>query len=847
MASPQSRRLSLLAFSLGLPWFLASCAVDPERARHEELARQSVEQLRKEQAEDARLLANPDDGTAIAQYRVARRYELGLDLPADKAQAVAFYERAAAQKHFDALVRLGLAASGVEVPGLVPDLLPVDHRRAAEYYRQAEKLGAETYVPSDTTAYVAQVRWLQEGQHRKEDIRAVIDALEESPDGVALPAEQVLQRLRERAANGDAEAAWRLVVLAPKEQWSEALAKAAELRHPFALLIAANESEQSGRFGEAVSLRVQADRRFVELYGPRAYPWRRAPISKYAAAAGDRPLPAALAELARCHAMADGQFEKDLSKARTLFSAALAEGFEPTDADLDALIPLDVLSAAERSAPPTMETERKRLEVLTHYCGRSAALHRRLADRFLALYTKHKDGGTTATVLEPLFASSREHHFAAAQIEGWRALDEYGQQCIREEQFAEAVRAYDVAAAQAAGNPGSADQASALVRQAGYCRVRLGAPQLPRLFARAEESLDRHDFAAAVAAAREAHQIVRLAVEVGFPLADTIHQRIPELLTAIHEGTKQSAEHSLADRFQLALLRAEGLGCAVDRAAALQDFEAVAATSGPLQWVAEVDAGLVALVEWPTVTAERPVPTGWLLEGATALPEGGSPTTYFLESALVRAAPVMGVLRDGRESPETLHTAKDALRRDRAAVARQLDRVQGRRAMLVAPTEPVTDDTELPKRNTPDLEAHDEYAWTLALLEQAEQQKQRKAAQTQYEERVVYRYEGIYRDQTITQGRYVSIWSAEDERLHQAVVGPLRSRLRALEPDLPRLRAAKNEYDRTLEQIAARRSAEWERYRAAVADHERRRSQLQVDADKTIALLQQMDEALTAR
>ena len=847
MQSPLSRRSLAIALSLGLTWFLASCAVDPERERYEELARQSVQQLRAEQAEEARLLANPDDGKPAAQYRLARRYELGLDMPVDKAKAVAFYERAAAQKHFDALVRLGLAASGVEVPGLVDDLLPVDHLRAAEYYRRAERLGAETYVPSDTAAYVAVVHGLQEGQHRREDIRAVIDTLEESPDGVDLPAEQILLRLRERVAKGDADAAWRLVVRARKDQWSEALAEAVALRHPFALLIAADDLERAGRFGEAVGMRLQADRRFEELYGPRSYPWRRASMYSYLAAAGDRPLPVALAELARCFALADGKFEKDLSKAKSLFAAALAAGFEPTDADLDAMVPLDVLSAAERAAANTMASERKRLGVLTNFGGRSPAMHRRLADRFLALHAQARSAGTNATELEALLGSAREHRFAAAQLEGWRALDEYGQQCIRDEQFADAIRAYDVAAALAAAAPESADQASALVRQAGFCRVRLGAPKLPELFTRAEAALGRREFAAAAAPASEAHRIIRLSVEVGFPLADPILQRLPALLTAIHDGAKVAAEQSIADRFLLGRLRAEGLGCAVDRAAAIRDFEAVAAVPGPLQEVAVVDAELVMLVEWPAGPADRPLPSGWLLDGPNALADGKSPTTYLLESAIVRAAPVMAVLRAGGASPEVMGMAKEALRQDRAAVARHLDHARAGRAALVAPTAPVASSADVPNAKTPELRAHGEYQWIESLIREAEEQKERKAAQTQYQERVVYRYEGIFRDQTITQGRYVSIWSEEDERLHQAVVGPLYSRLREMGPDLPRLRAAKNAYDRAVQEFGARSSAQWEQYRAAVADHERRSALLQGEADKTYALLQQMDEVLTAR
>lgn len=848
MDSPPSRRRSVaVALLLGLPCFVASCAADPERERYEELARQSVQELRNEQAEEARLLVDPDDGNPAAQYRLARRYELGLDMPVDKVKAVAFYERAAAQKHFDALVRLGLATSGLQVPGLVTDLLPVDHLRAAEYYRRAERLGAETYVPSDTAAYVAVVPWLQQGQHRQEDIRAVIDTLEESPDGVVLPAEQITQRLRERVARGDADAAWRSVVLAPKEHWQEALAEATALRHPFALLLVADDLEQSGRFGEAVGMRLQADRRFEELYGPRSYPWRRAALHQYLAAAGDRPLPVALAELARCFALADGKFEKDLSKARSLFAAALAAGFEPTDADLDAMVPLDVLSAAERAAANSVASERKRLGVLTNFGGRSPAMHRRLADRFLALHARAGAGGADATELEPLLRSGREHRFAAAQIEGWRALDEYGQQCIRDEQFAEAIHAYDVAAALAAAAPDSADRASSLVRQAGYCRVRLGALQLPGLLTRAEAALGKGDFAAAAAAASEADRITRLSVEVGFPLADPIHERIPALLAAIHDGVQQAAEQSIADRFLLARLRAEGLGCVADRAAAIHAFETVAAAPGPLQEVAAVDAELVMLVEWPAGPADRPVPSGWLLEGPDALTDGKTPTTYFLESALVRAAPVMGVLRAGGAAPEALRLAKEALRQDRAAVAHQLDHVRARRAALVAPSEPVADQGDVPNGNTPDLRAYNEYLWTGQAIQQAEEDKRRKAAQTQYEERVVYRYEGIFRDQTITQGRYVSIWSEEDERLHQAVVGPLRSRLREMGPDLPRLRAAKNTYDRAVEQCVTRRSAEWERYRAALAAYERRRSLLQGDEDKTYTLLQQLDELLTAR
>ncbi|MCB9897916.1 MAG: SEL1-like repeat protein [Planctomycetes bacterium] len=835
------RHLPAFAAALGLLLLVAACAADdPDAEHYEELAREAVQQVDAERAEEARLMADPDDGTAEAQYRLARHYELGRGVPVDLQKAVFFYERAAARDEPNAIVRLALAMSGLEIPELASGLLPVDHRRAAELYRRAEKLGVEACVPDDCAAYVALIDAMRFGWHTEQTVRTMIDTLDESPDGVPLPQDVIVQRLEERVAQGDADAAWRLVAWASDDDARHAaLARAEAMGHPFAMLIHAEELQEADDFAQAVKLWLQADARFTEMYGPRSYIWLRSPYGKIMNAAGDRPLPAALFEIARCCAVGDGSFFKDTPEARQLFALALDEGFMPTDADLDALVPEDVLPRSERD--DSIDSEDRRLSVLTDYGGRSPAMHRRLADRFLALHARAQTAGWSDDTLERLFQDGHDQLFAAAQLEGWQSLDAYGQRCVADEDWTNAIRAYDAARDMAQDDPEARDAVSALARQAGSCRVRLGASRLPSLYERAQAALDASDFTTAAAAATEIHGILDLSVEVGEPIPDAFHQRLPALLTDLHDGTLAAAPHSLADRFLLGRLRAQGLGCAVDRAAARDDLDAASAEPSAWQDVASVDAAMLMLVEWPAASSDAPVPSGWLLDGPDALADGVTPNAYFVDAALQRAGPPLDLLRSRGTPPELVAPAQDALRADRAAVAHRLDHLRAQQAASTRPVREFIDDSLIPPADSPELLLLAEYEQLQYSLDRAEEDKQSVASQTVYREREVYKYEGIFHDQTVTQGGYVSIWSDEDERLYQARVDGIESRMHEIAPQLPRLIAAREARNRACAEYSAQDVAAFQQFEADTAEWERRATELWYEIESCESLLRQMD------
>ena len=83
-------------------------------------------------AKELRPLA--EHGDAEAQYRIGRMYQYGAGYPTDKAQAVAWYKKAAAQNHTAAPQDLGVMyATG--------DGVPKDEAQAVQWFRKAAELG----------------------------------------------------------------------------------------------------------------------------------------------------------------------------------------------------------------------------------------------------------------------------------------------------------------------------------------------------------------------------------------------------------------------------------------------------------------------------------------------------------------------------------------------------------------------------------------------------------------------------------------------------------------------------------------------------------------------------------